>query len=318
MLLRQQGRTLVVHTPAKLNLFLEILGKRPDGYHELETLMVTVGHYDTLRFTEETSFARSSSPAALPTDSDEATSPGISLTCRWAGPPACSPGPLPTGTDNLVVRAAQLLRDVSGTRRGVRIELTKRIPLAAGLAGGSSDCAATLVALNRLWELGLSDRQLLELAARLGSDVAFFLMRTPAAVCRGRGEIIEPLVRPMRLHFVISKPASGLSTAAVFRQCRATAEPRSARPLVEALRAGRLSLAANRLHNALQSPAEELNPDVIRLRRLFDRLPFIGHQMSGSGTSYFGICSQQEQARALAAQVRSTGCDHVFVASTQP
>ena len=308
MLLRQQGRTLVVQTPAKLNLFLEILGKRTDGYHELETLMVTLGQYDTLRFTEETSAA-----------SAVVTSSNIHLTsCHWAGPPACSPEALPTGNDNLVMRAAQLLQDVSGTIRGVRIELTKRIPLAAGLAGGSSDCAATLVGLNRLWELGLSDQHLLELAARLGSDVAFFLTRTPAAICRGRGEVIEPVAQPMRLHFVISKPASGLSTAAVFRQCRVAVEPRSARPLVSTLCAGHLSRAATCLYNALQLPAEQLNSDISRLRRLFDRLPFIGHQMSGSGTSYFGICSQREQAFALAAQVRSAGCDHVFVASTQP
>lgn len=318
MLLRQQGRTLIVHTPAKLNLFLEILGKRPDGYHELETLMMTVGHYDTLQFTEESLPAQSAVSRSIECDSANDSSLPILLTCRWAGTPQCSPGPLPTGADNLVVRAAELLRKVSGTRRGVRIDLTKRIPLAAGLAGGSSDCAATLVALNRLWELGLTGRQLLELGAQLGSDVAFFLMKTPAAICRGRGELIEPLAQPMRLHFVISKPASGLSTAAVFRQCRPTTEPHSVRPLVDALYAGRLSLAASRLFNALQSPAEELNSDVIRLRRLFDRLPFVGHQMSGSGTSYFGICSQREQAESLAAQIRSTGCDHVFVASTQP
>jgi 4-diphosphocytidyl-2-C-methyl-D-erythritol kinase len=318
MLLRQQGRTLVVHTPAKLNLFLEVLGKRPDGYHELETLMMTVGHYDTLRFSEEMFSTQSSSLADSLNDSRDANTSSIALTCRWAGPTDCSPGPLPTGADNLVVRAAELLREFSGVRRGVHIELIKRIPLAAGLAGGSSDCAATLVGLNRFWDLGLSDQQMLGLGARLGSDVAFFLKKTPAAICRGRGELIEPLARPMRLHFVISKPASGLSTAAVFRQCRAAAQPRSALPLVEALCSGRLRLAADRLHNALQQPAEELNSDVIRLRRLFDRLPFVGHQMSGSGTSYFGICTQREQAAALAAHVRSTGCDHVFVASTQP
>lgn len=304
MLLRQKGRTLVVHSPAKLNLFLEVLGKRTDGYHELETLMVTLGQYDTLRFSEETSA--------------DSTSSNIYLTCHWAGPPACSPGPLPTGNDNLVVRAAQLLRDVSGTSRGVRIELTKRIPLAAGLAGGSSDGAATLMALNQLWELGFSGQKLLELAARLGSDVAFFLARTPAAICRGRGELIEPVAQPMRLHFVISKPASGLSTAEVFRQCRVAVEPHSARSLVSNLCAGHLSRAATHLYNALQAPAEHLNSDVVRLRRLFSRLPFFGHQMSGSGTSYFGICAQREQALALAAQVRSAGSDYVFVASTQP
>ncbi len=316
MLVRQQGSALVVHTPAKLNLFLEILGKRPDGFHELETLMVTVGHYDTLRFTEDDSSASPVRSASAVSAADPPSD--IHLSCCWAGPPEFSPGPIPTGRDNLVVRAAELLREVTGARRGVSIELTKRIPMAAGLAGGSSDCAATLFALNRLWKLGLPDQRLLELAARLGSDIAFFLTRTSAAVCRGRGEIIEPVAAPMRLHFVIAKPTSGLSTAAVFRQCRPAALPRSTQPLVDSLRAGRLSVAARQLHNALQPPAEQLNSDVVRLRRTFSRLPFLGHQMSGSGTSYFGLCSQLDQAKALAAQVRSAGCDDVIVASTQP
>ena len=316
MLVRQQGQALVVHTPAKLNLFLEILGKRSDGFHELETLMVTVGRYDSLRFTEDDSSASPARSASATSAAD--LPPGIHLTCRWAGLPEFSPGPIPTGNDNLVVRAAELLREVTGTRRGVSIELTKRIPMAAGLAGGSSDCAATLFALNRLWKLSLPDQQLLELAARLGSDIAFFLTRTSAAVCRGRGEIIEPVAAPMRLHFVIAKPTSGLSTAAVFRQCRPAAAPRSAQPLVDSLLAGRHALAARHLHNALQLPAEQLNADVVRLRRTFSRLPFLAHQMSGSGTAYFGLCSQLDQAQALAARVRSSGFDDVFVASTQP
>ena len=310
MFLRQLGRTLVVHTPAKLNLFLEVLGKRTDGYHELETLMVSVGLYDTLRFTEE--FSTLSGPAL---------SPKIRLRCRWAGARPYPFVPLPNDSDNLVVKAARLMLDFCGVARGATIELRKRIPLAAGLAGGSSDAAATLVALNRLWGLGLPDKQLLELAARLGSDIGFFLARTPVAICRGRGEQIEPVVMPMRLHFVISKPASGLSTGSVFRSApadRAAAELRSVLPLVHALRSGKLDTAARTLHNALQAPAELLNSDVIRLRDAYSRLPLFGHQMSGSGTSYFGICSQREQAGRLAAQLRSTGRDQVFVASTQP
>lgn len=301
MLVQEHAQSLIVHTPAKLNLFLEVLGKRPDGYHELETLMVTVGKYDSLQFTEE-------------------DSADIRLSCRWAGPLGFAPGHLPNGSDNLVMKAAQLLRDVTGVRRGVSIELTKRIPLEAGLAGGSSDCAATLLALNRLWDLTLSDQHLQELAARLGSDIAFFLTRSTAAVCRGRGEIIEPVATPMRLHFVIAKPPSGLSTAAVFRQCRPASQGESvpSRALVTALQSGHSDRVGQHFYNALQAPAEQLNSDVIRLRRTFARLPFQGHQMSGSGTSYFGICSHQQQARALAARVRSAGCDYVFVASTQP
>ena len=297
MLLRSTQQSFVVHTPAKLNLFLEVLGKRPDGFHELETLMVSVGCYDTLRFEE---------------------SDAITMSCHWAGAPRFSPGPLPTDDGNLVMRAARLLREVSGASRGVRITLTKRIPVAAGLAGGSSDCAATLVGLNRFWKLGLSANELSELASRLGSDVPFFLAPSATAICRGRGEIIEPVTSPMRLHFVIAKPASGLSTADVFRQCRPTDPPRSVQPLVTALRSGRLAVAARHLHNSLQAPAEILNSDVVRLRRVFQKLPFAGHQMSGSGTSYFGICSQREQAVALAARVRAAGSGLVLVASSQP
>lgn len=316
MLLRQTGRTLVVHAPAKLNLFLKVLGKRSDGYHELETLMVTVGCYDTLRFREDDLSASPSPKAsAMP---GEIQPPGIHLSCRWATAPTWSSDALPTGRDNLVVRAAELLRQVTGTSQRVSIELTKRIPLAAGMAGGSSDCAATLFALNRLWKLGLSELQLMELASRLGSDIAFFLTRASAALCRGRGELTEPVTTSMRLHFVIAKPRTGLSTATVFRQYRPTGLPQSVQPLIGALRAGRLSLAADRLHNALQAPSEELNADVLRLRETFSRLPFLGHQMSGSGTSYFGICSHREQALALAARIRAAGRDRVFVAATQP
>lgn len=315
MLVRQTGRTLVVHAPAKLNLFLEVLEKRPDGYHELETLMVTVGMYDTLRFMEGDSTARPLHATAV---AAAAVPPEIRLITRWAGPPEFAPEDLPTGEDNLVVRAARLLQEVTGIRRPVTIELAKRIPMAAGLAGGSSDCAATLWGLNRLWNLGLPDEQLLELAARLGSDIPFFLTGRSAAVCRGRGELIEPVTTPMRLHFVIAKPASGLSTAAVFRQCHLSSAPRTTQPLLSALRRGRFRLAASHLHNALQSAAERLNPEIARLRDLFSRLPFLGHQMSGSGTAYFGMCSHRDQALALAGRVRSAGSNYVFVASTQP
>ncbi len=216
MRFRQVGPSLVVHTPAKLNLFLEILGKREDGYHELETLMVTVDILDTLIFTEENSTE-------------------IRLRCSGSGVrregPSPTAGPIdrvrtsaedgiPAGTDNLVVKAAQLLREHAGVEAGVRIALVKRIPAAAGLAGGSSDAAATLMALNRFWKLKLGTLELQRLASQLGSDVAFFVDGTSAAVCYGRGEIIEPLRVPLGLHFVIARPRTGLSTALVFKHCR--------------------------------------------------------------------------------------------------
>src|SRR5689334_10702080 len=156
---------LTVRAPAKVNLFLEVLRRRPDGYHDLATLMVAVGLYDTLELRDD---------------------PGGSVSLR------CDHPQLSTGPDNLVVRAAELVRQTAGVTKGVAIRLWKRIPLAAGLAGGSSDAAATLAGLNRLWQLGWDRARLAELGARLGSDVAFFFS-APAAWCTGRGEVVEPL-----------------------------------------------------------------------------------------------------------------------------
>ena len=302
MLYRGQINDVVVFAPAKLNLFLKVLGKRVDGYHELETLMVSVGLYDTLRLADD--------PEGR-----------ISLVCRDGATPR--PGfPTrelpPAGGDNLVLRAVELLCAATGTTRGVRIELIKRIPLASGLAGGSSDAAATLAGLNRLWQLGLSSRELAEMAARLGSDVPFFLCSTPAAICRGRGEIVEPLQLPQRFWFVIARPPTGLSTADVYRHCTPSRVSWSAAELAGSLLAGRLSRAAACFHNALQAPAERLNGDVARCARAFARQPFAGHMMSGSGTGYFGLCAARPQARQLAARLKATRLGDVFVTSSRP
>lgn len=303
MRFRHQHTSVAVCTPGKLNLFLNVIGKRADGYHELETLMVSIGLYDTLRLVDDP-------------DGE------LQLHCFRVACPTAVRGsvrePLPVDRDNLVVRAAELLRESAGIRRGVRIELCKRIPLAAGLAGGSSDAAATLVALNRLWNLRLNRAELHALAARLGSDVAFFLCPSGAAVCRGRGEIIEPITLAAPLHFVIVRPATGLSTALVFRHCQPGRHRDGAERLVESLARGRLSAAARCFHNALQEPAEGLNGDVVRLRQEFSKQPFLGHLMSGSGTSYFGLCATRDQARQLAARLRAKRIGEVFVAQSRP
>ena len=308
MLFQRQASTVVLHAPAKLNLFLNVLGKRSDGYHELETLMLSVGLYDTLRFSE--------SPSR-----------GIELRCFAAGPRKITPPgsasegeslELPAGRENLVVRAAELLREATGTLRGARVDLYKRIPLAAGLAGGSSDAAATLAGLNLLWDLKLKSQELQSLAAKLGSDIPFFLGARPAAICRGRGEIVEPLDLPLQLHFVIARPRTGLSTALVFRHCRPGAATGSANDLARCLQQGRLARAARLFHNSLQEPAEALNSDVAHLKRAFSRQPFIGHLMSGSGTSYFGLCAHRRQALQLSARLKATRLGDVFVAQSRP
>lgn len=301
MLYRELTNSVRVDTPAKLNLFLNVLGKRSDGYHELETLMVTVGLHDTLEFRDD--------PAGI-----------ISLRCFDSASRSeeTSSRELPAGAENLVYRAADLLRRESGIARGAQINLHKRIPLASGLAGGSSDAAATLVGLNRLWKLGLTPGELHSFAARLGSDIPFFLCSTSAAVCRGRGEIIEPLALPLGLHFVVARPPSGLSTAEVFRHCRSSQTARSVSHLAECLARGRVERAAKLFHNSLQEPAERLNAEVTRLKRAFTRLPFVGHQMSGSGTSYFGLCRSRRQALQLAARLRAARLGDVFVAQCRP
>lgn len=295
-------RSLIVETPAKLNLFLEILAKRADGFHELETLMVSVGLYDTLSFREEASGR-------------------IRLNCFAAGSNQGaefrSADRLPEDGDNLVMKAANLLRDRTGVTRGVCIELKKRIPAAAGLAGGSSDAAATLVALDRYWDLNLPHDMLWDLASQLGSDVPFFLCRSAAAIGRGRGELIEPVRIPLGLHFVIVCPHEGLSTALVYRHCRPAREPRSADALLDALKQSRLGRAGRLFYNALQSPAEELSAGVSQLCNRISRQPVLGHMMSGSGTACFGLCESRRQARCIAARLRAARIGRVFVARSR-
>jgi len=292
-----------VEAPAKLNLFLEIRGKRPAGYHDIETVMVTVGLFATLVFRE-------------------VTTESIRLQCFKANEPSPADGPpedpIPADDSNLIVRAANLLRKHAGVRQGVDISLFKRIPAAAGLAGGSSDAAATLAVLNRLWGLGYLKPQLRELAAELGSDIPFFLADGPAAVCRGRGEIIEPRPAIPQLWVVILRPPVGLSTADVYRVCVPAEHPRSALPLIEAMQRGRTSEMVRHLHNSLQGPAEQLCPLLKQVAQAFEAESFLAHQMSGSGTAWFGLCRTKTEANVMAARLRARRLGRVFVASTCP
>lgn len=303
MYVRRREREVQVDSPAKVNLFLEVLGRREDGFHEIETLMAAVAIFDTVRVGER------------PDDR-------LTLEARWMhGAIASSParsleaagawGDLPLGPENLVLRALAELRQAAGVTRGARVQLLKRIPSAAGLGGASGDAAAALVAANQLWSLGWSRDQLADVAARLGSDIPFFLGdvegRLAAAICRGRGERIEPATVGGRLDLVIVRPPEGLSTAHVYRACRPAEQPHSLEPLVAALRRGDPAAVGRGLVNRLEPAAEQLSPWIGRLRALFDRLGVCGHQMSGSGTSYFGICRHASQARAVARRLRTSG-----------
>lgn len=288
----------VVQAPAKLNLFFEVLAKRADGYHEIETLMCPIDLYDTLYFQENSS---GQIELACERIVDAATS---------GGPPAVA---LPQGRENLVYRAAELLQRRAGVQRGARLRLVKRIPTEAGLGGGSSDAAAALWVANRGWNLGWSPAALAGLAAELGSDVPFFLAGG-AAICRGRGERVEAVGLSAALNFVVVRPPEGLSTAKVYGKCSPADRPREVRRLMDAVRGGDLPEVGRALFNRLQPAAEALSPWIARLRQAFAGHDVLGHGMSGSGTSYFGLCRHARHARRLARRLRASGLGYVVAA----
>lgn len=296
MRIHRSAEDLVIQAPAKVNLFFEVLAKRNDGYHEIETLMCPISLYDTLHFQEEANGQ-------------------LELRCRRvfgaSGPSGRGLHEVPEGPDNFVVRAVELVRRRAGVRRGAKLQLVKRIPAAAGLGGGSSDAAAALVAANEGWRLGRSREELAEWAAELGSDVPFFLNNGPA-ICRGRGERVTPIVGLGVLDFVVVRPPAGLSTAAVYGACRAAIRPKRVEPLVEALQRGDWKNVGRRLLNRLQPVAESLSPWVKRLHEEFSRLDLPGHVMSGSGTSYLGLCRHARHARRSARRLGAANIGSVF------
>lgn len=262
---------------AKVNLFLEILGKRADGFHEIATLMLAVNLGDELTFhptTDET--------VRLTTDV-----PGLSV-----------------GPDNLVLKAAELLRRETGCRRGAAIHLQKRIPWAAGLGGGSSDAAATLRGLNRLWGLQVPTSELRRMAGQIGSDVPFFV-EGQAAWATGRGEIITPVTVGTAFDLVLVKPEMGLGTADVYRRLTVPTTPVSGTLAEESLKNGDVEQLGQALFNRLQEPAFTLAPVVADWHRRLCEYKTAGALMSGSGSCLFVLCRNTEEARQVADDLSS-------------
>lgn len=282
---------LVVWAPAKVNLFLEVLGKRTDGYHELETLMVAVNLYDTLVFQEDMS-------GEIEFRCDDVT--------------------IPQGPTNLVVRSALLIREETGSFGcGVKIWLRKRIPAAAGLGGGSSDAAATLAALNDLWKLGLSPPELSELGARIGSDVPFFF-HTPMAVGSGRGELLTPLSTPLPLHLVLVCPKEGVSTAGVYGQLQPSSERRPIEPILEAVSRGDSGRVGQLLFNRLEATACQLCPAIAAAHEAIQTEGLAGPLMTGSGSACFGLAPSRTVAVEAARKIRERFPGRVYVARSTP
>lgn len=300
MRIARDDHGVTVLAPAKLNLFLEVLARRDDGYHDLETLMVAIDVCDRLRL----------QPRA------DAT---LDLTSRWLvaanSKQTNALGDVPTGSENIVIRALEKLRQRAGVHHGATVHLDKRIASAAGLGGASSDAAAALLAANLAWQLHWPLDRLAEVAAELGSDIPFFL-GPPAAICRGRGEIIEPLEGLAVLDVVVVRPPEGLSTPAVYRACRPAAEPASVQPLLNAWRCGDLASLGKAMVNRLEPAAAQLSPWIARLRDAFAGQGCYGYQMSGSGSSYFGLCRHALHARRLARRIHSGGLGFAYVART--
>lgn len=269
---------LELSSPCKINLLLNILGRRPDGFHELETILHPVALYDTLRV--------------------EPANEGISLICN---------DPLiPTGETNLVCRAASAFLQATGIKTGLRFELEKRIPSAAGLGGGSGNAATTLLGLNQLWNQPLAVAELTRLAASLGSDVPFFLLGGPA-LATGRGELVKPLGELAALRGVwalLIHPGFGVATSWAYRElvnhpAALNGQPGRAARLVKALRNDTLADAAADFYNSLEAPVLNKYP-ILKLYQEFCR----GHgalaaMMSGSGSTTFALTASEAVAREL-------------------
>jgi 4-diphosphocytidyl-2-C-methyl-D-erythritol kinase len=279
------ARALRVRSFAKVNLGLEVLGVRQDGYHELRTLFQTIELHDD-----------------------------IVLRARRSGIVArCDHPDVPLDERNLAVRAAQLLQQYARVRGGVEIAITKRIPVAGGLGGGSSNAAAVLLALDRWWGTGLGCDGLHPLARRLGADVPFFLLGG-TALGLARGDEVYALRDQVEAEVVVVDPARPMSTAAVFARCDAALTPRENGPTIFRFVSSNLErrgdafrLLSNDLERAALEEAPDLAGQVERIRGILVREGALLTSLSGSGSSYFGLFRAVRQARRAQTALTAEG-----------
>ncbi len=258
--------------PAKINLSFKILGRRADGFHEIETLMAPISLSDRL------TISRSGTPGNIEF--------------------VCDDPSLPVGDDNLVVRAARLFLEAIDQKTGLRIELEKKIPHGAGLGGGSSDAATTLLGLNEICDANLNQDKLAQLAASIGSDVPFFIFRS-AAKCRGRGELVTPVAVPMSLPLLLLKPAFGVSTPWAYGRWQESKE-------LSGVGYGPQEFAGLSFVNDLERPVFEKYVFLAHLKMWLLAQPEVGvAMMSGSGSTLFAVLREGANAEALAARAKA-------------
>lgn len=266
--------------PAKINLTLTLNGKRDDGYHLLESLMVPVDYCDQIDVEFHPGRALQH---AVTSDSPDA----------------------PAGRQNLIFRAAEVLRARSSEPFGLSAHLRKRIPVGSGLGGGSSDAAAVLMFLNEQLGMSLSMAELLTIGAEIGADVPFFLIGRPALV-RGIGEIVEPLDRVPLLDLVIALPGTRLATSEVYAEADRSLTSTRAESNIDEFVDGRRPIA-ELLVNDLEVPAVRLCPEVRILKVKLLELGASGASMTGSGSAVFGVCPDGSSAQRIAAVLRQDG-----------
>ncbi|BAD74324.1 4-diphosphocytidyl-2-C-methyl-D-erythritol kinase (4-(cytidine-5'-diphospho)-2-C-methyl-D-erythritol kinase) [Geobacillus kaustophilus HTA426] len=276
---------LSIKAPAKINLSLDVLYKRPDGYHEVKMVMTTIDLADRIELValpEEDAIRIVSQNRFVPDD------------CR-----------------NLAYQAAKLLKETFSIRQGVAISITKHIPVAAGLAGGSSNAAATLRGLNKLWQLGLTLDELAELGAKIGSDVAFCVYGG-TALATGRGEIITPIPSPPPCWVVLAKPPIGVSTAEVYRnlELERVSHP-DVDAMVRAIERQDYAAICRLVGNVLEEVTLKKYPEVAHIKEQMKRFGADAVLMSGSGPTVFGLIEHDSRMQRVYNGLRGF-CDQVF------
>jgi 4-diphosphocytidyl-2-C-methyl-D-erythritol kinase len=275
---------LLVKAPAKINLSLDVLYKRPDGYHEVEMIMTTIDLADRLELTL--------------LDQNEIK---IISHNRF----------VPDDQRNLAYQAALLLKKRYSVQKGVAITIEKVIPVAAGLAGGSSDAAAALRGLNKLWGLGLTMDELAELGAEIGSDVSFCVYGG-TALAKGRGEIISHLPAPPTCWIVLAKPFIGVSTADVYRRLDlAKIHHPNTEKMIQAIETGQFMDVCSNLGNVLEDVTLKLYPEVALIKDQMKRFGADSVLMSGSGPTVFGLVQHDSRMQRVYNGLRGF-CDQVF------
>lgn len=284
-------RTLKVKAHAKINLYLRILGKRPDGYHAIETV------FQNLELADEVVIEEGQSDLELKTSHPE----------------------LPPGKENLIFKAVELLNARAGRRLGATISLEKKVPVAAGLAGGSADAAAALAGLNLLWELNLSPFELQEIGAEIGADVPFCL-RGGTVLGKERGDKLETLPVSFSTVIVLAKPAFSISAKSLYQkwdEAGIPSSPSDASVIIEALSCGDKKKVSASLVNDLELVAVGLYPEIGRIKQLMLEAGGMGAQMSGSGPTVFALADSRETAERIAQSVNRI-CPYVMITKTYP